>query len=85
VPIAGLQAGSYVAGDVVGEVAEPGRRTGYSSAQISPYEHGLAPLNDLAMLRPAAGVKRLLGRATGISEPRAEQPRARSTYSGRLG
>jgi transcriptional regulator with XRE-family HTH domain len=33
-------------------LAELGRRTGYSAAQVSRFERGIAPLTDIAVLRP---------------------------------
>jgi transcriptional regulator with XRE-family HTH domain len=36
-------------------LAELGRRTGYSAAQVSRFERGLAPLTDIAVLRLFAG------------------------------
>ena len=50
-------------------LAELGRRTGYSAAQVSRYERGLAPLTDIAVLRRFADALEiapgLLGLAPG--------------------
>jgi transcriptional regulator with XRE-family HTH domain len=66
-------------------LAELGQRTGYSAAQVSRYERGLAPLTDIAVLRRFAGAlglaPELLGLAPGPSAGGAP-PAARRTGNG---
>ena len=48
-------------------LAELGRRTGYSAAQVSRYERGLAPLTDIAVLRRFAGALEIAPQILGLA------------------
>ena len=57
-------------------LAELGRRTGYSAAQISRYERGLAPLTDIAVLRRFADALEIAPQVLGLAPgtARADPP-----------
>lgn len=69
-------------------LAELGRRTGYSPAQVSRYERGLAPLTDITLLRrfaAALGISpQVLGLAPG-GVPGQRPPGARNLGGQRPG
>jgi transcriptional regulator with XRE-family HTH domain len=48
-------------------LAELGRRTGYSAAQVSRYERGLAPLTDIAVLRRFADALQITPQILGLA------------------
>lgn len=49
-------------------LAQLGARTGYSAAQVSRYERGIAPLTDVAVLRRFAEALAIPPRAFGLTE-----------------
>jgi transcriptional regulator with XRE-family HTH domain len=51
-----------------------GRRTGYSAAQVSRYERGLAPLTDIAVLRLFAEALAIAPQVLGLSAEPAGSP-----------
>jgi len=56
-------------------LAEFGRRTGYSAAQISRYERGLAPLTDIAVLRRFADALHIAPQILGLApDPARRRP-----------
>jgi transcriptional regulator with XRE-family HTH domain len=57
-------------------LVELGRRTGYSAAQVSRYERGLAPLTDIAVLRRFAEALEIAPQVLGLAPgtARADQP-----------
>ena len=57
-------------------LAELGKRVGYSAAQVSRYERGIAPLTDIAVLRRFAAALAIPPQVFGLApEPQAPQPR----------
>ena len=57
-------------------LAELGKRVGYSAAQVSRYERGIAPLTDIAVLRRFAAALTIPPQVFGLApEPQAPQPR----------
>src|SRR5262245_26841648 len=48
-------------------LVELGRRTGYSAAQVSRYERGLAPLTDIAVLRRFADALEIAPQILGLA------------------
>jgi transcriptional regulator with XRE-family HTH domain len=48
-------------------LVELGRRTGYSAAQVSRYERGLAPLTDIAVLRRFADALQIAPQVLGLA------------------
>src|SRR6266851_1892639 len=66
-------------------LAELGERTGYSAAQVSRYERGIAPLTDIAVLRRLAGALAIAPETFGLAPapvPGGQRPRA--STSGRI-
>ena len=71
-------------------LVELGRRTGYSAAQVSRYERGLAPLTDIAVLRLFADALEIAPQVLGLApdidrsrrQPVAQQPRNEHTRAG---
>ncbi len=59
-------------------LAELGKRTGYSAAQVSRFERGIAPLTDIAVLRRFAAALEIapetLGLAPGQASGKQRQP-----------
>src|SRR5260370_33937861 len=65
-------------------LAELGERTGYSAAQVSRYERGIAPLTDIAVLRRFAGALAIAPQTFGLATaPVPGGPRAQGPTSGR--
>jgi transcriptional regulator with XRE-family HTH domain len=58
-------------------LADLGRRTGYSAAQVSRYERGLAPLTDIAVLRLFADALAIAPHLLGLSAEPAGAPNPR--------
>jgi transcriptional regulator with XRE-family HTH domain len=56
-------------------LAELGRRTGYSAAQVSRYERGLAPLTDIAVLRRFADALQIAPQILGLAPAADRAPR----------
>jgi transcriptional regulator with XRE-family HTH domain len=66
----GLQPGAIVRSARVARgltLADLGQRTGYSAAQVSRYERGLAPLTDIAVLRLFADALAIAPQLLGLS------------------
>jgi len=62
-------------------LAELGRRTGYSAAQVSRYERGLAPLTDITVLRRFAAALDIAPQVLGLAPvgvPGQRPPAARN-------
>lgn len=60
-------------------LAELGERTGYSAAQVSRYERGIAPLTDIAVLRRFARALAIAPQAFGLAPaaiPGGQRPQA---------
>ncbi len=57
-------------------LAELGKRTGYSAAQVSRYERGVASLTDIAVLRRFAAALAIMPEAFGLAAPQVsgEEP-----------
>jgi transcriptional regulator with XRE-family HTH domain len=55
-------------------LADLGQRTGYSAAQVSRYERGLAPLTDIAVLRLFADALAIAPQLLGLCEEPARSP-----------
>jgi transcriptional regulator with XRE-family HTH domain len=55
-------------------LADLGQRTGYSAAQVSRYERGLAPLTDIAVLRLFADALAIAPQLLGLSAEPAGSP-----------
>ena len=49
-------------------LADLGRRTGYSAAQVSRFERGVAPLTDIAILRRFADALEIAPQALGLAQ-----------------
>lgn len=72
----GRQTGAMVRGVRTAQgltLAELGRRTGYSAAQVSRYERGLAPLTDIAVLRRFADALDIAPQILGLAPASARQ------------
>ena len=66
----GRQLGAVVRGARIAQgltLVELGRRTGYSAAQVSRYERGLAPLTDIAVLRRFADALEIAPHLLGLA------------------
>ena len=66
-------------------LAELGRRTGYSAAQVSRYERGLAPLTDITVLRRFAAALDISPQVLGLAPggvPDRRPPGARNAVDG---
>ena len=62
-------------------LAELGKRVGYSAAQVSRYERGIAPLTDIAVLRRFATALAIPPHVFGLAaEAQASQPRHASPF-----
>lgn len=73
----GRQFGAIVRGARTAQgltLAELGQRTGYSAAQVSRYERGLAPLTDIAVLRRFADALAIAPQLLGLSAEAARPP-----------
>ena len=73
----GRQFGAIVRGARTAQgltLAELGQRTGYSAAQVSQYERGLAPLTDIAVLRRFADALAIAPQLLGLSAEAARPP-----------
>jgi transcriptional regulator with XRE-family HTH domain len=69
-PESGRQLGAVVRGARTAQgltLAELGKRTGYSAAQVSRYERGLAPLTDIAVLRRFADALEIAPQILGLT------------------
>lgn len=66
-------------------LAELGRRTGYSAAQVSRFERGLAPLTDISVLRRFADALGLAPQILGLAEAPgpARSPNSHTEVGGR--
>jgi transcriptional regulator with XRE-family HTH domain len=73
----GRQFGAIVRGARTAQgltLAELGHRTGYSAAQVSRYERGLAPLTDIAVLRRFADALAIAPQHLGLSAEAVRSP-----------
>jgi transcriptional regulator with XRE-family HTH domain len=65
-------------------LAELGERTGYSAAQVSRYERGIAQLTDIAVLRRFAGALAIAPQTFGLATapvPAGQRPQATTSGS----